>query len=118
VSGDDKDGPLRKVQAVRLRPHLAGKPVDLLKIDIEGAETLVLKDCADLLSNVERLFVEYHSFGDRPQTLHEVLAILSDAGFRVYVSSAGSAQPFVRRESYLGMDMQLNIFAMKPSHAG
>jgi hypothetical protein len=100
------------VKAVRLRSYLAGETVDLLKIDIEGAETVVLKDCADLLSNVERLFVEYHSFEDRPQTLQELLAVLSGAGFRVHAETIGvTSQPFVKRQTYLGMDMQMNIFA-------
>ena len=100
------------VKAVRLRSYLVGDTVDLLKIDIEGAETDVLKDCADLLDNVDRLFVEYHSFEGRPQTLHELLAVLSRAGFRVHAEPIGiSAQPFVTRQTYLGMDMQMNIFA-------
>jgi FkbM family methyltransferase len=103
---------LRKVKAVRLRSYLAGETVDLLKIDIEGAETVVLKDCADLLSNVERLFVEYHSFEDRPQTLQDLLSVLSGAGFRVHAETIGvTSQPFVKRQTYLGMDMQMNIFA-------
>jgi len=107
------------VRAVRLRSYLANEPVDLLKIDIEGAETLVLEDCADLLPNVERLFVEYHSFEGRPQTLHQLLAVLSNAGFRVYVAAVdGSTQSFVRQARYLGMDMQLNVFATRPRSAG
>jgi len=33
----------------------------MLKIDIEGAEYDVLKDCEDSLENVKNIFVEYHS---------------------------------------------------------
>src|SRR6476646_4373490 len=50
-----------RVPTARLRDYLA-VAVDFLKLDIEGAEVDVLADCADRLSNVRHLFVEYHSF--------------------------------------------------------
>jgi FkbM family methyltransferase len=108
-------GKTKKVHAVRLREYLRQAPVDLLKIDIEGAETAVLRDCADSLANVQRLFVEYHSFEDRPQELHELLTLLHDAGFRIYATPIGHSapQPFERRDTYLGMDMQFNVFAAR-----
>ena len=101
------------VPTYRLRDFLQ-QPVDLLKLDIEGAETTVLKDCADSLRNVERLFVEHHSFVNKPQDLHEVLTILHAAGFRTYVEAASPAsQPFVARNLICGMDVQTNIFAFR-----
>jgi FkbM family methyltransferase len=103
-----------KVSAVRLRDYLSHEMVDLLKMDIEGAETLVLKDCADCLSNVQRLFVEYHSFEEKPQELHDLLTVLYNAGFRIHAQPIGaSEQPFIKRQTYLGMDMQFNIFAFR-----
>ncbi len=101
------------VQAVRLRDYL-DEPVDFLKLDIEGAETEVLSDCANHLGNVENLFVEYHSFSTERQSLHQLLGILDGAGFRVHIHpSSQSPQPFLRRHTQLGMDMQLNIFAYR-----
>ena len=101
------------VQTVRLRDHL-DRPVDLLKLDIEGAETEVIADCADLLHNVRHLFVEYHSFEAKPQTLRQLVDCLADAGFRLHFQSINaSPQPFLRRNLCLGMDMQLNIFAFR-----
>jgi len=102
------------VAAVRLRPYLE-RQVDFLKIDIEGAEIVVLKDCLDLLMNVRNLFVEFHSFVNKPQLLSELLMILENAGFRYYVESGGlkSKKPFVERNTYLGMDLLLNIFAYR-----
>src|SRR5581483_9772890 len=44
----DPERPADEVETVRLRDFL-DRPVDLLKIDIEGAETEVLRDCADRL---------------------------------------------------------------------
>ncbi len=102
-----------EVPTYRLRDFLQ-QPVDLLKLDIEGAETTVLKDCADSLRNVERLFVEHHSFVNKPQDLHEVLAILHAAGFRIYLEAASAAQqPFVARNMICEMDVQTNIFAFR-----
>ena len=115
VATTSDDGEVIDVPACRLRPYL-NEEVDLLKLDIEGAETAVLQDCADLLSNVRHLFVEYHSFVDAPQTLRTICELLNDAGFRVHIQSPmSSRQPFVHRDVYLGMDLQLNIFAFRPS---
>ncbi|MCG9900454.1 MAG: FkbM family methyltransferase [Hydrotalea sp.] len=102
------------VEAVSLRKFLLRK-VDLLKIDIEGAETIVLLDCKDLLNSVERVFIEFHSFVNRPQDLNIILNILKDAGFRYNIQHIGtfSKQPFVEINEYMGMDLQLNIFAFK-----
>jgi FkbM family methyltransferase len=102
-----------EIQTVRLRDYLC-EPVDFLKIDIEGAETEVILDCADSLENVSRLFVEYHSFPHRPQSLHQILSILNTAGFRVQLTSVfTSSQPFLRLHTHLGMDLQVNISAYR-----
>ncbi len=54
--------------------------VDLLKIDIEGAEYQVLPAAStDILSRIRRIEMEYHPSGD-PQTLFRRL---SDRGFSV-----------------------------------
>lgn len=101
------------VQTIRLRDYLQ-EPVDFLKLDIEGAETDVLEDCADVLSNVESLFVEYHSFAGRPQTIHKLTEVLAGAGFRLHIHPENaSPQPFLHRDVYGGMDLQLNIFAFR-----
>ena len=103
-----------EVKTVSLRPYLT-KQVDFLKIDIEGAETVVLEDCKDLLQNVKKIFVEYHSFIDKPQELNVLIEILSKSGFRIYISSPGltSANPFMKINTYSGMDMQLNIYGIR-----
>ena len=102
------------VMTTSLRGYL-GRPVDFLKIDIEGAEMAVIKDCADLLINVKNLFVEYHSFSDKEQKLDTLLGILKKAGFRYYIYNFGvlSHHPFEEKKTYLGMDMQLNIYACR-----
>lgn len=103
-----------KVEAVNLNPWLANEKVDLLKIDIEGAETEVLRSIQPHLKNVFRIFVEYHSFENQPQTLGELISILTNAGFRVHASPVGhSPQPFIKRNAYLGIDLQFNIYGYR-----
>jgi FkbM family methyltransferase len=105
---------LIEVETTRLRKYLNRK-VDFLKIDIEGAESVVLEDCKDLLINVKNLFVEYHSFFNQEQYLPEILTIMKDAGFRLHVTAPGltSQNPLVRLNDYLGMDNQLNIYGFR-----
>ena len=105
-----------RVPTRRLRDLLTSK-VALLKLDIEGSETEVLEDCADLLLNVENLFVEYHSFADRPQSLHRLLAVTHDAGFRTHVHVYDpSPQPLFDRKIRTGIDrvdMNLDLFCYR-----
>lgn len=111
VSGDRPD---HLVTTIRLKDYLDRK-VDFLKLDVEGAETEVLRDCAEQLVNVGALFVEYHSFHNQPQTLHVIMEVLTRAGFRLHLHAPMSApQPFIKCNPEMGMDMQLNIFAFRP----
>jgi len=106
------------IPSVRLRDYLDREArVDLLKIDIEGAETAVLDDCRDRLGKVERLFVEFHSYIGHPQSLAGVMQILEENGFRYYVDTNQHRKrpPFLDRR-YPGsavMDLQLNIHAWR-----
>lgn len=107
-----------QVATVPLQDLLA-EPVDLLKLDIEGAEFEVLRAAAGQLGGVRKMFVEYHSFVDRPQMLPELLALLKDAGFRLYLGTPTvfSRQPLKRIDSYNGCDAVVNIFAVRASRA-
>lgn len=91
------------------------EPIAFLKMDIEGAEYIVLKEIETHLYNVENMFIEYHSFLGQEQFLAEILDIIKKAGFRVYISTPGltNRKPFIRRSHYLGMDMQLNISCLR-----
>ena len=63
------------VKGIRLKDHL-DHTIDFLKIDIEGAEWEVLKDCSSLLTNVNNLFVEYHGQHLEQNKLTEILRLL------------------------------------------
>ncbi len=104
---------LSEVKAVRLRDLLV-EPVELLKLDIEGAEVDVLLDCADRLASVKWLFVEYHSFVNKPQRLGKVLEAIEQAGFRLYCQIEDTAkQPFVTRPVYNEKDFRLKVFGSR-----
>lgn len=103
-----------KIEVTSLRNYLK-RPVDLLKLDIEGSETVVLSDIRNELKNVERIFIEYHSFVGQKQSLDKIMQILFENNYRLHISSPGlsSKSPFIELKVYNNMDMQLNIYAFK-----
>ena len=101
-----------KVGTQRLKDLLM-QNISFLKVDIEGAEFEVIKDCSENLHFVEYLFIEYHSHISETQKLGELLVILTKAGFRYHVKEAYTVKhPFVDKDVMLGMDLQLNIYAI------
>jgi FkbM family methyltransferase len=79
-----------QVAAVRLRDWLH-EPVDLLKLDIEGAELDVLDDSGEALSSVRRVHLEVHDFDTRRRLLPRCLLQLEAADFTYALSNLGSA---------------------------
>ena len=108
----------KKVESVSLKDYLVKEEaVDMLKMDIEGAEIEVLKDCKESLSNVRNIFVEFHSYANEPQRLSELINVLESAGFRYFVMQPENRiSPLINHfnKSNPGMDLQLNIFAYRP----
>lgn len=108
---------LVKVECVRLKEFLENEiKIDLLKMDIEGAEYEVILDCRDSLKNVDNIFIEYHSFNDSPQRLSEILSILEKNNFRYFIKPVNDRGiPFVNRtnKNNPSMDLQLNIFGYR-----
>ena len=106
-----------KVPSVRLKDILEKeKHIDMLKIDIEGAELEVLNDCKGSLSIVANMFIEFHSYLMRNQNLGALITILEENGFRYYVKANDDRnRPLVNRKikSNPEMDLQLNIFAYR-----
>jgi FkbM family methyltransferase len=96
-----------EVPSVRLRTLLEREPIDLLKLDIEGAEDAVLQDCAGVLGNVRAMLLDLHEFDPKTRQAPRVLERLTAAGFTYTVSDlvplpwrdpkAGSETPFPGR---------------------
>lgn len=103
-----------KVKSERLADLLKENKVDFLKIDIEGAELDVVKDCSPYFGNVTNLFVEYHGKATDTNKLTEILALLQPH-FKVYIKLATDnlVHPFVQKSTGHAFDVQLNIFCYR-----
>jgi FkbM family methyltransferase len=110
---DSAAGETVPVETVRLADYLQ-QPVDLLKLDIEGAEYDVLRDCRGYLKNVDHLFVEFHGDPHQKQNLQDVLSLLTDSGFRYYLLEARrERRPLDFDWRWQFYDVQMNIFAVR-----
>ncbi|KYG77037.1 FkbM family methyltransferase [Roseivirga ehrenbergii] len=90
--------------------------VDMLKVDIEGAEKMVIPEIADCLQNVDNLFLEFHSFVQETQYLSVLLKTLESKNFRYFIENDSRnklKRPFEEIPVSLNQDMQLNIWAKR-----
>ena len=69
------------VPSLRLRDILARDRVDLLKLDIEGAECAVLDDCEPALDRVSAIVMDLHEFDPRDRQAPRVFECLTRSGF-------------------------------------
>ena len=75
-------GGTQTVPSVRLRSLIEAAPVDLLKLDVEGAEFDLIDDCGDALKAVSRMIIEVHAMHADRAPVGKLLATLEDLGFR------------------------------------
>jgi len=80
-----------RIPSIRLRSELCGQPVDLLKLDIEGAEFDVIRDCRDVLSNVRQAIVEIHKLDDHSGSLGDLLKVFDDHNFQYVLGDLHAA---------------------------
>lgn len=80
-NGRQESGEIQ-VAAVPLTDYLS-EPVDLLKLDIEGAEEEVLQATGDRIQNVKHIIMEYHK--QEGNSLDEIERFLEIHDFRVEV---------------------------------
>lgn len=108
---------VKRIETIRLKDLLI-KPIEFLKIDIEGAEYEVLKDCSQELKMVKNIFIEYHGFFEQMSKLTEIFCLLTESGFNYYIKEAAEiyATPFFRVKRNNNYDIQINIFAFKPNY--
>jgi FkbM family methyltransferase len=105
-----------KVNAIQFSEYLSKfEKIDFVKMDIEGAEFNVIKDCANQLYKIDNLFLEYHGTSSETEKLTTLLDIVNKAGFKVYIKMAADnlAMPFIDKSTGTPFDVQLNIFCYK-----
>ncbi|MBS9523275.1 FkbM family methyltransferase [Litoribacter alkaliphilus] len=109
-----KKKPVEKVKTVDLKT-LLNEQVDFLKLDIEGAEVEVLKACKGSLSKVQHIFFEYHNDIHKPQSLHELLKLITEEGFKYHLKeSSVRRRPFVDKNLICEtFDMAITVFCYK-----
>ena len=110
----DSGSATSSMPSVRLKDYLT-EPVEFLKLDIEGAEYEVLRDCSDKLDLVKNLFIEYHGQFEQQDQLNEIFQMLRERRFFYYIKEAANPYPtpFVRSGQKPSYDIQLNIFCFK-----
>jgi FkbM family methyltransferase len=95
TSGDRLPGEATRVPATRLSNHLT-EPVDFMKIDIEGAERVVLDELeqAGKLPLIRRMAIEYHHHMEAGgDGLAGLLATLERGGFGYQLEARLSGAP-------------------------
>jgi FkbM family methyltransferase len=106
---------LKKIDSIKLKDFLEKElHIDLLKMDIEGAEYDVILDCNASLRKAKYIFIEYHSWTNQLQKLDEILKILRNNNFRYYLENVNNKikYPFMRGIKD-DMDLQVNIWAIR-----
>lgn len=100
------------VPALRLSEILSRETkIDLLLMDIEGAETTVLSDCRNELPKVDKLFAEWHGPANEKQNLPDFLQLLNHCGFRYRLHNKSGKAPFRNRVVENGFDAMVEIYA-------
>ena len=69
------------VPSLRMRDVIARERIDLLKLDIEGAEGAVLADCEPVLDRVNAIVMDLHEFDPRDRQSPRVFECLTRSGF-------------------------------------
>jgi FkbM family methyltransferase len=113
-------GDARTVPSLRLRDVIDEGPVDLLKLDIEGAEDVVLADCEPALHRVKAIVMDLHEFDPAARQSPRVLQLLTRAGFSYAIDDlvplpsreprAGAETPFPGK----AMQWAMTVRAWRP----
>lgn len=89
-----------KVKTIDLADYL-DQPIDLLKIDIEGAEFEVISHLKNNLNSVKNIIVECHVYADQVRKFGSLLVDLANAGFIVNINSVGQWRDLIRNPKKL-----------------
>lgn len=90
------------VRTIDLKEYL-DQEIDLLKLDIEGAEYAVVKHISNSLGMVKNIIVECHINQSTLVPFGDLLKILASAGFEVYFNTFGTWRDLIRRPPVHGL---------------
>jgi FkbM family methyltransferase len=110
--------PTVEVATVDMARYL-DREIDLLKLDIEGAEFQVVPHLGSRLRNVRNILVECH-VNAQPDylALSNVMRTLTDAGFTISVNSTGPWRDLIRRHDPepLHATQYFSVFGWRSEH--
>ncbi|MBN1451244.1 MAG: FkbM family methyltransferase [Anaerolineales bacterium] len=93
----ETSGFIEMVQATTFSDIIADhaiEQIDLLKVDVEGAEFDILFACPDeTLAITRRVVIEYHEFEGGERSHHDLVNLLNSHGFKVVVEKGIFPQP-------------------------
>lgn len=90
------------------------KHIDMLKIDIEGAESEVLAKCFPAISKADKIFFEYHSSRNVKQVLGCILEKFERHGYHYHILTEHARKtPFIILSGDPEMDLQVDFFLWK-----
>jgi FkbM family methyltransferase len=99
ISAGATDAPTAEVATVDLSRYL-DREIDLLKLDIEGAEFQVVPYLGSRLRHVKNILVECHVTRQTDyQALSDVMRTLIDSGFTISLNSSGPWRDLIRRHN-------------------
>lgn len=102
------------VEAVDIPALLREERFDFVKMDIEGAERVVIPASAGALDRVSFIFVEYHGASTEKPVLASVVGPLEKAGFRIQVHTVRSPDhPFLKGDANQDYNLILHIFGSR-----
>ena len=80
-----------EVKKTTLDSFMKGRKIDIIKIDVQGAEGLVFEGGRDVLKNVKAVLLEYWPYGLRNCGSDPVsfLRMFKDQGFDIFVIDEG-----------------------------
>lgn len=103
VSGENRLGKETVVRTVDFTDFITG-PVDLIKMDIEGAEFDVIPHIADKLRMVSNIVIECHIDNKKIGCFARILQVLASVGFSVSINSYGAWRDLVHNPAKLPVE--------------
>jgi FkbM family methyltransferase len=96
VGRKNADRDSHSVRTVDLADYLK-RPIDLLKMDIEGAEYPVILHLGRRLETIKNILIECHLNPNRIGPFAKLLRVLGSTGFEVFLNSMGVWRDLIRQ---------------------